>query len=76
MESLERRRKADQSAHGGVKIQTHFYVRNFFTQALFLQAIIRDYTARIAKKFEITGPFNTQFLVKDTDVNVSAKFGF
>ncbi|XP_059172198.1 carbamoyl-phosphate synthase [ammonia], mitochondrial-like [Physella acuta] len=33
-------------------------------------AIVKDVTARIAKKFAISGPFNIQFLVRDTDVQV------
>ncbi|XP_041374457.1 carbamoyl-phosphate synthase [ammonia], mitochondrial-like [Gigantopelta aegis] len=32
--------------------------------------IIRGATSKIAKKFEISGPFNIQFLVKDNDVKV------
>ena len=28
-------------------------------------------TAKIAKRFEISGPFNIQFLVRDSDVKVS-----
>ncbi|KAK0067220.1 carbamoyl-phosphate synthase [ammonia] mitochondrial [Biomphalaria pfeifferi] len=33
-------------------------------------AIIKDVTAKIAKRFAISGPFNIQFLVRDTDVKV------
>ncbi|KAK3751959.1 hypothetical protein RRG08_046231 [Elysia crispata] len=33
-------------------------------------AIVRDVTAKIAKRFEISGPFNIQFLVRDSDVKV------
>lgn len=34
---------------------------------------VKDVTARIAKKFAISGPFNIQFLVRDSDVQVSVK---
>ncbi|GFO26739.1 carbamoyl-phosphate synthase [ammonia], mitochondrial-like [Plakobranchus ocellatus] len=33
-------------------------------------AIVRDVTARIAQRFEISGPFNIQFLIRDSDVKV------
>ena len=35
---------------------------------------IKEATRKIASKFEITGPFNIQFLVKDGDVQVSGLF--
>ena len=36
---------------------------------------MKEVTRKIAKKFEISGPFNTQFLAKDGKVLVS-KFSF
>ncbi|KAK7113318.1 hypothetical protein V1264_012626 [Littorina saxatilis] len=42
------------------------------TQTISEEAIntIKDATRKIASKFEITGPFNIQYLVKDSDVRV------
>jgi hypothetical protein len=38
---------------------------------LYLYLQIKEATRMIAKKFEISGPFNTQFLAKDGKVMVS-----
>ena len=35
---------------------------------------IKEATRKIASEFEITGPFNIQFLVKENDVRVSGLF--
>ncbi|XP_055959213.1 carbamoyl-phosphate synthase [ammonia], mitochondrial [Patella vulgata] len=42
------------------------------TQTISLTALdtIRDITRKIGKRFEISGPFNMQFLVKDNDVKI------
>ena len=31
---------------------------------------VRDVTAKIAQRFQISGPFNIQFLAKDNDIKV------
>lgn len=42
----------------------------FVAEKLVLVLQISDATAKIAARFEITGPFNIQFLVKENDVKV------
>ena len=46
------------------------------TQSISQEALekVKDATRKIAKKFEITGPFNIQFLNKDSEVMVKLKF--